>query len=494
MEKHIKILGREIFSWGSNESILTPLATPDSPKKPNLPAGRTSISPADMQYQFMSDGEKQILLPDYYLGLIPIIRKLVSVNPNMSQALSNIVELGNTGHIIKFDPTVKPEQVVQMRQHLEQVSKTWSFGKASADGITDRWMRQIMISGAVSIEWVPKKDLSGIQTVATVNPEGIRFSYDNTTNTYKSYQVVEGLTLQLPGNQNLKELNPNTFRYYSINGDTDIPYGIPPYLAALDPLKTQRVMLDNIKFLMEQLGIAGFMEMLMDKPDREGDESWDLYTARLDAFLLKAKERVMQGFRDGISTGYKGDTEFKFHATAKSMGGVDEFFILNEMLFSSGLNMDSSMLGRNYGTSEAQITIVFTKLLSQLNTIQTMVAACWEYGYALELRLAGFNFKTLKVEFNPSTALDELKYQQAEEIRIRNFNQLYADGIINIQQYAQGVGYESADQKEPRYIPTTRETPQDAAARRAAENKGKNEGDKTGRRKKKDQDIKDKSK
>lgn len=492
MEKHFKIFGRTVLSWGDNRPVETPLAPREEPKKtPNLPAGRTSVASGTEQ-QINLSGEQQILQPDYYIGLIPYIRKLVSVNPNMSQALSNIVELGNTGHTIKFDPTVSPENVVKMRQHLEQVAKTWSYGKASVDGISDRWFRQIMISGAISIEAVPKPDLSGIQMVATVNPEGIRFSYDKRKNIYEAFQIVEGQLVEDKHNQNLKKLNPHTYRYYSINGDTDLPYGIPPYLAALDPLKTQRVMMDNIKFLTEQLGLAGFMEMLMDKPQQEGGESYEQYYARLDKFLNDAKARVQTSLRDGISVGFKDDTTFKFNSVAKSMGGVDEFFVLNEMLFSSGLNMDSSMLGRNYGTSESQITIVFTKLLSQLNTIQQMAAACWEYIYTLELQLAGFSFKTLKVEFNPSTALDELKYQQAEEIRIRNFNQLYADGIINIQQYAQGVGYEKADQDEPRFIPTTRETPQDAAARRAAENRSKDEGDKKSRRKKKDQDIKDK--
>ena len=491
MERYIKVGGYKLFSWEDGKTAPTPLA-PVVPAKnePVLPAGRASIAPEQTQFIFES-GEKQILAPDYYIGLIPSIRKLVSVNPNMSQALSNIVELGNTGHNIKFDPSVPAEQIVAMKQHLEQVTRNWSFGKASVDGITDKWMRHIMISGALPVEWVPKRDLSGIQMAATVNAETIRFSYDRRKNEYSPFQVVTGLLLDEPNNANLKPLNPNTFKYYSLNGDTDTPYGIPPYLSALDPMKTQKVMLDNVKFLMEQLGLAGFLEMLMDKPERDGDESWDAYTTRLNKFLDDAKVRVKQGYRDGISVGYKGDTEFKFHAVAKSMGGVDEFFVMNEILFASGLNMDPAMMGKNYGTSESQITIVFTKLLSQLNTIQQMVAACWEYGYALELRLAGYKFKTLKVEFNPSTALDELKYQQAEEIRIRNYNQLYADGIINIQQYAQGVGYERADQEEPRFIPTTRETPQDAAARRKAENAGKNEGDKKSRRKKTNKDIKE---
>ena len=170
MEKKVKIFGREIFSWDDGRPVEVPLAPYKEPDKsvPNLPAGRTSISPAESQYQFITgQGDEQILLPDYYMGLIPSIRKLVSVNPNMSQALSNIVELGNTGHTIKFDPSVSAEQIVLMQQHLSQVAKTWSYGKASVNGITDKWMRQIMISGAISVEFVPKRDLTGIQNAAT---------------------------------------------------------------------------------------------------------------------------------------------------------------------------------------------------------------------------------------------------------------------------------------------------------------------------------------
>jgi hypothetical protein len=490
MEKHIKILGKTVISWGSDAPIATALVKPE-PKPVNLPAQRSSVQETGNTISY-GQNNTDILQPEYYLDLIPHIRKLVSTNPNMAQALTNIVELGNTGHNIKFDPEVKDEQIVKMRQHLDLARKTWAYGKADADGISDKWMRQIMASGALSVEWVPKPDLSGIKMVAMVNPETIRFGYDKRKNEYTAYQKVDGIPDGKFIGDNLIKLNPNTYRYYAINGDTDIPYAIPPYLAALDPLKTQKVMLDNIKFLMEQLGLAGFMEMLMDKPEQDPNESWDAYLKRLDVFLDAAKDRVKLGFRDGISVGYKGDTEFKFHSVSKSMGGVNEFFIMNEMLFSSGLNMDPSMMGRNYGTSESQITIVFTKLLSQLNTIQQMVAACWEHGYAMELRLAGFQFKTLKVEFNPSTALDELKYQQAEEIMIRNANQLYADGIISQEQYAQKVGYETASQAEPRFLPTSLETPQDRAARQKAENEGKNKTDAVARRKKTNKDIKQK--
>lgn len=502
MEKHIKIFGKEILTWGDKAPIdvlnvprVNSSGNEAMPTPVRLPSGRSSISPATQKY-IPYGADSEILMPEYYLDLIPYIRQLAHTNPNMSQALSNIVELGNTGHTIQFDAEVPEQQIVKMRQHLEEVRKKWAPAKASINGITDRMFRQIMIGGALSVEWVPKSDLSGIQMQAMVNPETVRWGYDNKKNQWQPYQAITGSILPTNFNntvdKNLITLNPNTFNYFSLNGDTDLPYGIPPYLASLDPLSTQKVMMDNLKFLMEQIGLAGFMEMKMEKPDNKGDMNDDQYNAYLDKFLDEAKERVMKGFRDGISVAYKEDVEFKFNSTSKSMGGVEEFFIINELLFASGLNMDPSMMGKNYGTSESQITVVFTKLLSQLNTIQQMVATSLEFGYTLELRLAGFKFKALNVEFNPSTALDELKYQQAEEIRIRNSNQLYADGIISQQQYAQRHNYETANQLEPRYIPTSRETPQDAAARRKAENEKKNEGDKKSIRKKTNKDIKDK--
>ena len=492
--KTIKLFGRELLSWGDTNLAKTPKNDLDSgngiPKTSVLPPGRVS-QPSTLEQYFPNTEGIEIIKPEWYTDLIPGIRTLAYSNPNMSQSLNNIVELGNTGHDIKFDPSVPAEQIVAMKQHLDAVRKSWTASKASADGLVDRMMRQIMIGGALSVEWVPRDDLKGIKQVALVNPETVRWAYDRRKNIYKPYQTNIGIII--PNNtDNLIELNSHTFTYYALNGDTDIPYGIPPYIAALDGLKTQRVMMDNIKFIMEQVGIAGFLEMMIDKPDKLGTESEEKYQERLILFLQQAKERAKQGFRDGISVGYKDDVEYKFNSTSKSFQGVTEFFNLNEQLFSSGLNMDGSMLGRSFGSSETQISIVFTKLLSQLKTIQQLVATCLEYGYSLELMLAGFKFKTLKVEFKPSTALDELKHEQAQEIRIRNANQLYIDGIISQEQYAHRVGYEMPNKKAPRFIATSLETPQDAAARRKNENAKKNENDKNIRRKNKPQDIKEK--
>jgi len=482
--KVFSIFGKEIFAYGP-KAVTKKSSQPIDVKV--LPPGRVS-QPSDTNNFPMGAAELNVLTPKFLMEFIPLIRNLAYSNQNISQALNNIVELGNTGHTIKFDASVSEENINKMRAHIKAVEKEWSESLGGMNGLVNKMISQVMIGGALSVEWVPNMALTGIRCVVLVNPELIRWNYNNTTLTYEPYQYVEGIFNQkILANGNLLKLNPYTYKYYSLNGDTDNPYGIPPYLPAIGPAKTQKLMMDNIEFIVEQIGVLGFLQVLVDKPDMEGGESLKNYTTRLNKFLDDVRKRVQEGYRDGISVGYKDDTEFDFHSTTKDMGGVAEIFQLNELQFASGLKQDSSMLGRNYGTSESQITVIFTKLISQLKNVQNLIKCNLEYGYALELRLAGFKFNSINVEFNPSTALDELKAQQADEIKVRNLNALYLDGIISQEQYAHAMNLEKPNQKEPRMFRGQVQSQAEVDAKREA---GKNKSDKKVRDKNKPQGAK----
>lgn len=482
--KAIKIFGREIISWGSGNLALPVQVNPNINTK-ILPPGRVS-SPTHKSTSILgteyNDNEK-IINPVVWLEFIPLIRKYIYSNPNLSQALNNIVELGNTGHTLHFDASVNEQQAIKMRAHLDNKKHQWFEINAGVDGFVNKMISQIMVGGALSVEWIPDLNLKGIKTIALVDPEYIRWSYNKATGNYKPYQKLGGDFSDYTNvGKDWVELNPNTFKYHALNGDTDNPYGIPPYLPALDTLETQKLMLDNVKFIVEQIGIMGFLQVMMDKPEQLPNENYDVYKARLETFLGQARDRVKLGYRDGISVGYKDDTEFDFHATSKNFDGVDKLFQLNEVMFASGLKQDASMLGRNYGTTESQITVVFSKLLAQLKNIQNLIKYNLEFGYSLELRLAGFKFNTLTVEFNPSTAVDKLKEQQADEIKIRNLNALYLDGIISQTQYAIEMGYEKPDKDKPRFIRGSAQTEAEMNAKR---NKDKKASDGNTKRKSK---------
>lgn len=390
--------------------------------------------------------------PEYDFEVVPLIRKLIRVNPDLGQALWDIVFLGNTEHRIKFNGDVKPEMVDKMRNHISEASKTWVEGCSGTSGISAKMFFQLIVAGATSAEWVVKNDLSGIKKTAFIKPESIRYKLNPITGLYEPYQKPP---VYLANNTDLGyiKLNTRTFKYLSLYSDSELPYGIPPFIAALEPVVTQTILNDNIRKVARQTSLMGFLKILLAKPRIRDGQSKTSYKNELENNLDEAKNRVSGGLTDGIVVGYNEDVEeIEFQATTKTNSGIKDIYNLNEQQVFSGLKSDGALFGRDFGSSETQITVVLTKLISELYNMQVTVATMLEFGYKLELSLAGFDPKGLKVEFKKSTLLDDLKMTQAQELKIKNLHRLYYDGIISLEQYADEMGLEKADRKTPRHL------------------------------------------
>lgn len=479
---------------------------PGFPKPVNLPTSRSSIPHSPLgpgNIASVLGSQYRVVTHQFIVEVIPLIRKLMMINPDISQAIHNIITLGNTGHKVFFDRNMDPDQVDLMRNHLENKKLIWAAGCAGMDGVINKMFAQLLVSGALSNEWIPTKKLDGIETVILVNPEDIVFTLEEGNIKYTPWQrivggiggVVFGAPTTKVNPSGLIPLNQYTYRYYGLNGDTEVPYGFPPYMAALERIKTQNNMQTNIDFVINQMGLLGFLEIIMGKPDKEDGESDSSYTARLDTLLGSVKERVEQGIKDGVVVGFKDDTEFKFNSLNKTVTQAIELFKSNELMIGSAIKQDMTLLGRDYNTSETQITVVFMKMLSEMRNIQNIVKANLEFGYALELTLAGFKFDYLKVQFNRSTLQDDLKYQQAEEIKIRNVTTKQLWGYIDQNQAADELGYEAPalDEALVDYdILAGGSTPMDAAAAGTKREKGKDTSDKKVRKKNKPTGGKDK--
>lgn len=429
----------------------------------------------------------RVVQTDWIMDVIPIIRKLVKVNPDMGQALHNVVTLGNTGHKIMFDKSVSPDMVLKMRKHLCLRQEEWASGSAGMDGLVNKMFAQLLIGGALSNEWVPNLDLDGIQACILVNPEEIRFVLEDGNIKYSPYQKVRnGYITDRPADQinflNLIKLNPNTYHYYGLNGDTEIPYGFPPYLAAMERVDSQAKMNKNIDFVVDQLGMLGFLHALIGKPDQQESESDINYNARMDALLDECKVTLNSGVKDGVVVGFKDETEFEWNPISKGFADALAIFKNNELQLASGLKQDATLWGRDYNTSETQITVIFIKMLSELSNIQNIVKCNLKFGYELELRLAGYIFDGLEVRFNRSTLQDDYKFQQGQEIRVRNVKDKLIMGIINQDQAADELDYDEPAFPEPQVswdvlaggtdpVPGTPGTPAPKKKRQAQKNK-----------------------
>jgi hypothetical protein len=425
----------------------TPIPPPEKlGSEPILPASGGRVSNRNEQLYRSSEGISFISQPEL-LRLIPLIRKLSIYERNLGQVVHDMVLLTNTGFKLVFSPEVGEKEIDKMKDTLEVDSKNWLEGGIGLHSIVNKLTAQLVIGGAISAEWVPNKNLDGVDYVALVNPEDIHFGLSPKTNRYEAYQRV--LNNFGPIKHEYVRLNPITYRYYGFLGDTAVPYGIPVLISALKDLETQEDMLKNINFILKQFGALGFAEVLLNKPGQLKDEPVDIYRERLITYQTQAKKRILEGVIDGVLVGYKDDVEYNFNSTTKNITGLPEVFNINQQLLSNGLKYPYQFMGGAGGTDTA-MSIFYTNLLSKLVNLQEAVSLTVSEGIALHLRLKGFNFKSVKLRFMPSTIVDSLKTQQAREIKQRVGRILYADGIISQTEYADEMGYAKPDQPEPR--------------------------------------------
>ena len=439
------------FQWPlSRRSTEVPNLVKKTETPITTPSNRVSRPVLDDNTYTKLRGKTQFINPGFVADLIPTIRKLSWVNGDMGQVVNDMVQLTNTGHRIKFDPSITADQKEKMRQHIEEKQLFWGDGINGMNGLVNKMVSQIWIAGALSSEAVVNRDKTGLSNIALVNPETIVFAWNKRKGRFEPYQKQNNKVGDRKGEQH-KKLNTNTYKYYGLIGDTEIPYGIPPFLTALNPLSIQLEMDKNIRFIIKQIGLLGFFELLMTKPSKRDGESDDQYRARLTTLLTEAKTNMLDGIQDGVVVGFDEDHEFKFNSTTKNLNGVSDMYNQNEQQVANGLKTAGQFLGvGNSSGAETGINIIFTKMLSQLTNVQAMLSAYLKHVYSLELRLAGFTFKGLRVEFEPSTITDELKYQQGQEYKLRNVYGKYQFGLIDMQQAADEMGYDKPDQEEPR--------------------------------------------
>lgn len=409
----------------------------------SITPGRVSV-PDDSTFMAKLMGTTQIVTPSFRVDVIKLIRNLYKVNPDMSIALQDMFKLANTGHDITF-PNNTDEEANLMREHLKKATKRWAMYTAGMDGLVNKMIVQLMVGGAISLECVPNNDLDGISNIVFIKPDDIIFDRDP-NGVYHPYQINH----YWASNKNpYIKLNTDTYVYAGMYNDTDEPYGIPPFMAALDSLKAQQDMKINFKHIMELTGMVGFLEAKMVKPDREANESVKAYESRLSRTLTKMKTNLISGMKDGVVTGYIDDHEFELQSTTKDMSNLNIPWDMNQQSVANGLGINGAIIGTGNAT-EASTGINLSKMISQLKNLQAIVGYVLDFMYSLELRLAGFNNKGMTITWSTTTVTDDVKIQQARQYKIQNCDLLYKAGIISQDQYAWEMGYDSPDQSEPR--------------------------------------------
>ncbi len=400
-----------------------------------------------------------VLTPEFNIEFIALIERLAIYNPEVSSAVNNIVQLGNTIHpfpTVSFDDSVSDEIRDLALTRLKQKSKIWYAYSGGLMSMTTDLLTQSAIAGCISAEAVPSDSLDGIKKIVLVNPKNIRFKYDPQNDEYLTYQLAQLTGLPTQDVEGLIPLNSITYSYIAVQRMGEKPYAIPPFISAMENVMIGKEMANDISVLIKKLGAVGFLEVLLTPPKPQQDELNDpkKYEKRTGDYLNKVIPEIEKGVSKGFVTGFKGEHEFEMHSTTGNMLGTNALITANDHKIMRGLKQDPLMFGENTSTTETLARVVLAKMTTQIKSYQNLVCTFLEKVFLMDLRLAGFPITMVEVEMPSPMVGDKLKDEQATEKKLQNLTLLYKQGIIGQTQFAVESGYEHPDQEEPRAEPS----------------------------------------
>jgi len=439
--------GRLYYPRVSQKNADLTYQSPEEINSKSLPVSRVSVDSVSFSELVKELSiEMNSMNASYPVDYIEAIQNLSLINPDIAQMIDNIVQLGNTGHrvIVETKNENAESEVLDELNHFN-LSVFNRYG--GVDGFVNSMLAQIARSGAISLEWVVNKDLSGLKQAVFVPIKDIRFIYNTQEQDYFPFQKTNDLT---KGEQGLIELNTASYQYCAMQTLDNSPYAIPPILSALESIVIQREIIKNLKFISKKMGLLGFVNFLIKAPKQIPGEKTDEYVNRCQSFLDDQAERLKYNYRDGIAVGFMDSFTVEHHSITGGVQGAKDLFEMNEQQVFSGLKADPAMHGRTYSTTETYAGVVYEKMLSIMTNYQRTVKTALEYGYRLHLNLAGLDYDSLWIEFDPSKSLSSERDEKTYSTKIDNLTRLYDQGIIDQNQFASEAGYETPAELEPR--------------------------------------------
>ncbi|CAB4185605.1 hypothetical protein UFOVP1492_28 [uncultured Caudovirales phage] len=426
--------------------------------------GRTSVPEGASTLAGFISEELSLITPDYQVELLRVLEHLAIYNPDVSYALDNIVQLGNTAFDVFFDGEgLTDDQILEMRQNLTSHEDRWYSHSGGLNSLRNDLLAQIALTGALSAEMVPDNSLQGIKKIVLVNPCTIRFSYNLQDDIYEPFQ--EGSAVVAKTGQSvvgMNRLNPNTYKYMAIRRFNENPYGIPPFLSALEAVAFEKYLLENYRHIIKKVGIMGFLSVVVNQPQKKPGQNDAQYQAEAQTYLNEVAKETEKGVAKGFVVGYKGSHDFDMKQVTQNTTGAQQIFKMNTEMKTAGLKQDPLMLGKNYSTTETIGRVILAKLSAQLQNYQGLMDKYLAEVFFVHLKLAGFDrLSKVTVESKKPLIGDELREQQAMREKVANFDSLYKQGIIGQSERAQALGYDEPDQEEPRepVVPNNAPTP-----------------------------------
>ena len=202
--------------------------------------------------------------------VLDYVELLSTYNADFSQAVDNVCTLANSGHAVQASGNgVRATR--ELKSYIEDLAKLIQPSSGGIDGVIDKLLHQACTYGAMAGEWLLDADTLHVVDFADINPKSIRYFWEEDNERWEPYQRVSAAQAQEAEKRGQKvfngciKLNEITFHYYSFNNAPNSPYGVPPFIAALEPIGIQREMMANMSQVVKKLGLLGLVDVIVDQ-------------------------------------------------------------------------------------------------------------------------------------------------------------------------------------------------------------------------------------
>ncbi|MFC1483674.1 hypothetical protein ACFL6Q_01335 [Candidatus Neomarinimicrobiota bacterium] len=372
------------------------------------------------------DGVEPLLPPAYLEQIV----RLAVVNPDLSQAVSNWIALGNPGHDLII---IGEDDVIQAAERrLNVKARTLARHTAGIDGLINKYLEQVALTGAISSEDVVRLGADpGVEQVVVVPAAQIIFKRQG--GEYVPYQLADGDEVRL---------NPITYRYLAYLTIENSPYAKPPMVAALEPVLDQHRMKKNMQYILKKFGLFGLISAAVTRPRQEVGETPDEYRQRVQTYLKDVLKAFKENFNEGLAV-YTDDIKVERTNLTTDARGVQEIFRMNEEQVFSGMGTDPAMHGRTYSTTETYARVVYDLLVRHAESFQRPVKRRIERTYRLDLALAGIPIEDIVVHFHRARSRDPLTEAKARQLDWRVIREQVAAGLLDPDTAARELGVDT---------------------------------------------------
>ncbi len=376
--------------------------------------------------------------------MLRAMKMLWIYNPDFSQYVANIVNLGNPGHKITIEAR-SDAMVAAAMDRINETSVRIYPGSCGVDGLLNQYLTSVAWSGAVSSEDIVNLAARRVEKVVLVPVEQIRFKYNRDLDVYDAYQKTPHLVrTSNSGNAiGLNPLNPETYKYFALQTVENSPYAKPPATAAVEAIiDGQKPIMENIRYIAQKFGLMGMVTASLVPPPKKPGEAEGEYQTRATKYQMDVA-RVLEGnFKKGLLVTFR-DQKIEHTNVAEGGGDVYQLNRMSEEQIFSGMGAMPGFHGRTDSTTETFADVVYYLLTAQTGGMQRIVQRRQEQTYRLDLRLGGIDVDAIHLSFNKAHSRNALAEAQTDQIHLANTLSKVESGIISPDHGAQELGYDN---------------------------------------------------